>query len=84
MSIITNVPSPWIVDPKGVAKTDFFSWLYGIYVVAFSVQESGTTTNRPTKNLFVGRPYFDTTLGKPVWLKSASPSVWVDATGASV
>jgi len=42
---------------------------------------SGITTNRPT-TVLVGRQYFDTTLGKPIWLKSAG--IWVDATGATV
>jgi hypothetical protein len=52
--------------------------------VIVAAQESGTTANRPTKLLWVGRPYFDTTIGKPVWVKTASPVVWVDATGAAV
>ena len=43
---------------------------------------SGTTAARPT-TAYVGYPYFDTTLNKPVWLKTA-PSTWVDATGATV
>jgi hypothetical protein len=46
----------------------------------------GTTSDRlATTNLNVGSQYFDTTLGKPVWLKATAPSkVWVDATGATV
>lgn len=47
---------------------------------------AGTTAQRPP-NGPVGMSYFDTTLGKPVWLKTASvggtPAVWVDATGAT-
>lgn len=42
---------------------------------------SGTTANRPT-SVTAGQEYFDTTLGKPVWLKSVG--VWVDATGTTV
>ena len=45
---------------------------------------SGTTANRPTKFLFIGRPYFDTSLGahgKPIWYTSAG---WVDATSTLV
>ena len=45
---------------------------------------SGTTGNRPT-NVGVGYPYFDTTLGKPIYVKVITPSiVWVDATGVTV
>lgn len=45
---------------------------------------SGSTANRPT-NVQVGFPYFDTTLGKPIWLKTAGATpVWVDSSGAVV
>ena len=49
-----------------------------------SATESGTTANRPTVELWIGRRYFDTTLGHPVYLKSVRPSVWVDGTGSAV
>jgi hypothetical protein len=45
---------------------------------------SGTTANRPTSGLWVGRRYFDTTLGYPVYLKSVRPNVWVNGAGAVV
>ena len=46
-----------------------------------TVNLSGLTADRPTENLYIGMSYFDTTLGKPIWLKSVKPSVWVLATG---
>lgn len=45
---------------------------------------SSTTANRPTASLFVGMGWYDTTLAKPIWVKSLSPTVWQDATGAVV
>jgi hypothetical protein len=45
------------------------------------VSTQGTTASRPT-DATVGFTYYDTTLGKPVWLKTA-PSTWVDATGTA-
>lgn len=57
------------------------NWFTQVFRVLFAVQDSGTTAQRPTKSLWEGRPYFDTTLGKPIWYKTAG---WVDATGASV
>jgi hypothetical protein len=45
------------------------------------VSTSGTTAARPT-TATVGFSYYDTTINKPVWLKTA-PSTWVDATGAA-
>ncbi len=47
---------------------------------------SGTTANRPTKLLWPGRMYYDTTLaanGKPIWVNKGATG-WVDATGAAV
>ncbi|WP_161883840.1 hypothetical protein [Deinococcus alpinitundrae] len=54
-----------------------------------NVGRSGTTANRPTTTtvpyLYVGMPYYDTTLNKPIWVKTASATpVWVDATGTTV
>ena len=43
--------------------------------------QSGTTENRPTKVVLNGTPYYDTTLGKPIWYNAG---VWKDATGTNV
>lgn len=40
----------------------------------------GTTASRPTVST-IGYPYFDTTLGKPIWWNGTN---WKDATGATV
>ena len=40
---------------------------------------AGPTAARPAPPAFVGQPYFDTTLGCPVWWNGAS---WVNASGA--
>ena len=70
-----------ITENDSLSRTwvEWFTKLWGIQQDA-----SDTTANRPVTNLFVGRMYFDSTLGKPIWLKSVTPTVWVDATGASV
>ena len=44
-----------------------------------SIPLSGTTTDRPDYgNYNVGTMYFDTTLGKPLWV---TPQGWKDSTG---
>jgi hypothetical protein len=43
------------------------------------VTASGPTSGRPSSPAFVGQPYFDTTLGYPVWWSGAH---WVNASGA--
>jgi hypothetical protein len=55
---------------------EFFS---DTFTAIFAMQKSGTTALRPTKGLYIGLVYFDTTLGNPVWY---SGTAWVDATGA--
>jgi hypothetical protein len=50
-----------------------------VFNICNALTMSGATANRPTAMLWPGRTYFDTTLGKPIWFKTAG---WVDATGA--
>lgn len=45
---------------------------------------SGPTSERPTKDLYVGKEYIDQTLGKPIWLASVRPTVWKDYSGTTV
>jgi hypothetical protein len=45
---------------------------------------SGTTAQRVPVPSSIGFQYFDTTLGKPIWVKSLNPTVWVDAMGTTV
>lgn len=42
---------------------------------------SGTTAQRPTTGTYIGQPFFDTTLNKPIW-RNKDNNGWVDATGA--
>ena len=44
-------------------------------------KSSGTTANRPTSDLYIGRPYYDSTLGKPIWWAG---TVWKDSAGTTV
>lgn len=66
----------------GSASIVWTQWFQRIHQLAVSLQQSGTTATRPTKVLWIGRRYYDTTLGKPVYLAAINPTVWKDATGA--
>lgn len=70
-----------VVDSNGNATNPWQSVFSRWHTIIASAQQSGTTAQRPTKVLWIGRRYFDTTLGKPVYLKSINPSVWVDGAG---
>jgi len=54
------------------------------HTIISTAQQSGVTADRPTTQVWIGRFYYDTTLGKPVWLHSVRPNVWHDASGAAV
>jgi hypothetical protein len=41
----------------------------------------GTTASRPSSDAYVGKEYFDTTLGKVIWWNGSN---WVDSTGTAV
>lgn len=77
-------PEGPLVDDNGAANVPFSSWISRIHLIASSLQQSGTTAQRPTNTLWIGRMFFDTTLGIPIWVQSVGPVVWVDATGAPV
>ena len=78
--IIPPIRRP-IDNPLERSWVEFFEKI-GLF--AGTLDESGTTANRPTTKLWVGRMYFDTTLGYPIWIKSLGPTVWVDAAGTTV
>lgn len=70
------------VDKQGRVTTRWSQWYTRINSICNANITSGVTADRPTKLLWIGRRYFDTTLGKPVYLKSlGSPNVWVDGAG---
>jgi len=73
-----------VSDTGGVLSLSWTSWLKKLALYAGSVNDSGTTAQRPTSNLWIGRPYFDTTLGYIIHIKTVSPVVWVNGTGAAV
>lgn len=78
-----NVP---FVDANGYVTPQWLAWLNSINTWCVGNGQSGTTSQRPTgQSLFVGRPYFDTTLNLPIWVKQVSPSVvWINGAGTVV
>lgn len=76
--------APVVEVTTGMISTKWNMWMSSLWNISNSIDGSGITADRPTKGLFAGRPYFDTTLGKPIWLKSVRPTVWVDGAGVTV
>lgn len=61
----------------GAQWKQFFSDIFGI---CRDVQTSGITANRPVKQMYIGRYYFDTTIGLPIWWNG---TIWVKADGSA-
>lgn len=78
MALIGQPPVSAPVDCRYPA---WAAWFTTITSIVAGMTRSGTTADRPTSGLYTGRPYFDTTLGKPIWYEGPD---WVDATGAVV
>jgi len=51
------------------------------FTQGISIALSGSTANRPTKQLSIGLFYFDTTLNIPIWYNGTN---WVNASGTTV
>ena len=82
---MNNAPINSPIAAEELCTSAWSQWFGQVFAVVFAMQQSGPTANRPTKGLWTGRMYFDTTLNKPVWVRAVKPAVvWVDATGVAV
>lgn len=70
------------MEVEGRFTIEWKGWLATVQRILFAQSSSGTTAQRPTAALYIGQRYYDTTLGKPIWVQSLGPTVWADATGA--
>ncbi len=80
---IVQVPSMFVdqADPQWRA------FHQSMQQTVYNASRSGPTASRPTSDQpgrFIGMPYFDTTLGLVVFLKSVVPDVWVRGDGTPV
>lgn len=73
-----------MVDARGLITPPWGQVFQRWQAVIQANYQSGTMAQRPTKLLWVGRQFYDTTLGKPVYVASVAPVVWKDAAGVVV
>ena len=86
---LVQAPSPAsrLVEAGGAVAQDWQSLFAALQRGAFNATRSGPTADRPTSVMpgrWIGMAYYDTTLGKPVFLHSVNPDVWHDGSGAVV
>jgi len=83
----TPSPAARIIGEGGSTSYEWQAFFDSMQQVAYNGSRSGPTGSRPTndfKGRWIGMPYFDTTLGIPIWLSSVSPDVWVRYDGTAV
>lgn len=78
MALISQPPNSPVVTPDGMAASGWNPFFSACFSLLTALTQSGTTAQRPTKFLWSGRPYFDTTLGLPIYYKGPG---WVKADG---
>lgn len=83
--MIPEIPIMAIFDQNGRPTRSGAEWLTLIWIAANSATESGTTSQRPTTKLWIGRQFYDTTLNLPVFVNAVTPAVvWRNAAGTIV
>lgn len=83
--MIPYLPQAGSFIDNGQLSKQAVQWLDFIWKAANSATESGTTAQRPTTGLWIGRQFYDTTLNKPVFVNAVTPAiVWKDAAGTTV
>ena len=75
----TTFPQLELSDQRAVLEST--RQMFARVANAFNNPDNGATGTRPVAQLTVGQPFFDTTLGQPIWWNGAA---WVDATGTPV
>ena len=83
--------SVMVIDQNGNMQPQYAALFASLAATAFAGSRSGTSTERPTFEMpgrYIGQPYYDSSLGFPIFLRTAtrfsSSDVWVDATGTPV
>ena len=77
--MITRPETP--IVRAGILAPEWLRFFQSVFNACFALFQSGATAGRPVKGLWVGRPYFDTTLGHIIHYNG---TVWVDSAGTPV
>ncbi len=77
-----DLPGNAPLTDGNAATPSWLQWFTRVHSIVTAQQQSGITANRPTKGLWIGRRYYDTTLNVPVYVAQVNPTVWRNASGA--
>lgn len=74
-------PRGAIVQEDGNPTREMFVWMSTQSDDVATLKSSGVTGDRPIVGLFIGRTFFDTTLGIPIWYSGTN---WKNSAGTTV
>jgi len=83
MALINKPPSGAVDQGAEMQNPGWASFFSAVFNLLSGLTSSGTTAQRPTTFLFIGRTYFDTSLGahgKPIWIAKDGVT-WILADG---
>ena len=85
MNYLSVPPTRLPMAVEGELPSEWVKWLTQLEEIVNSAQGTGATSQRPGLAPYVGYPFFDTTLGKPIWAKTvgATSTSWVFADGTA-
>lgn len=86
MSVVSGLGTTAVDSQDGQGRlvgvaSGWRNFFNSIFNVCNALTMSGTTAHRPTAGLWIGRTYFDVTLGIPIFYNGA---FWINAAGVPV
>lgn len=70
------------VTPTGTPEAAWVQWISTLEQLFNKLQGTGTTAQRPNPPPFIGFMFYDTTINRPIWARSATVWVYADGTTA--
>lgn len=76
---LINTPPQESVDMAGTQiRPGWVTFFSNSFTILSALTLSGVSASRPTKLLWIGRPYFDETVGRPIWYNG---TIWIFSDG---
>lgn len=83
MNFIPPPPSRTpFMNSVGTSEAAWVQWISTLEQLFNNLMRTGTTAQRPNPSPFIGFMYYDTTINKPIWAKTATTWVYSDGTAA--
>lgn len=82
-NIIIPTQQEPLVEEERIARVPMRQWMARISTLVTGLVGYGASTGRPTSDLWIGRPYFNTTTGQTEWWNGLTWVTWTGGVGGS-